>query len=180
MSKKVRITNTTALHSNGGPGFGLEFQGNYIASNRQLVVDIPVIPVTLEEWQTKGWIKIEDADAAPVSNPGEAAVTPGIVVAEVSASKVLAEDTEEDLLAEEEFDLSVAKEATLPADAITGILGSTEQSTRANVTLGLSEERVASDDVSPIPGDRPRSVGNADKFTVRAPRSVGVGAVVKA
>ena len=181
MSKKIRITNTTAIQSGGGPGFGLEFQGNYIASNRQLVIDIPVIPVTLETWQAKGWIRIEDADAAPVSRPGEAEVTPGIVVAEASASQVLAAQQDmEDLLADEEFDLSVAKEATLPAEAAAGVLDSTDQVAKASVTLGLAEERVASDTVSPIPGDKPRHVGDAEKFTVRAPRAKGVGAVVKA
>lgn len=181
MSKKIRITNTTVMHANGNPGFGLEFQGNYIAPNRPLVLDLPVIPVTLEEWQAKGWIRIEDADAAPVSKPGEAVVTPGTVVGEARASQVLKKEVD-DLMEEEEIDFSIAKEATLPStEASAGILQShAQEQAKASVSLGMAEETVPADQVSPIPGDRPKSVDNADKFTVRAPRSKGVGAVVKA
>lgn len=181
-SKKIRITNTTAIAAKGKPGFGLEFQGHYVAANRQLVIDLPVIPVTLEDWQARGWIRIEDAEAAPVSRPGEATVTPGTVVQEAVASEVLAADPGEDLL-EEEFDLAIAKEATMPVtDAGTTILGSmlqTPEGVRASVSLGSSEETVPADHISPIPGDRPRSVDESEKFTVRAPRSHSIGAVVK-
>lgn len=175
MSKKIRITNTTARTTKGGPGFGLEFQGHYIAANRPLVIDIPVIPVILEDWQAKGWIRIEDAEAAPLSAPGEAEVTPGTTVAEVSATEVLSVVSgEDDLLAEEEFDLAIAKEATMPAETLT--VGYD----KVSVSLGSTQETVSSDSLSPIPGDKPRHIGDAEKFTVRAPRATAVGGIVKA
>ena len=183
-NKKIRITNTTALASKGKPGFGLEFQGHYVAANRQLVLDLPVIPVTLEEWQAKGWVRIEDADAAPVSKPGEEAVTLGTVVQEAVASEVLSSRTDEDdILEDEEFDLTIAKEATMPVtQSSEAILGATAQMPdgRASVSLGSSQETVSAELVSPIPGDKPRSVDESEKFTVRAPRAAGVGAVIKA
>lgn len=182
-NKKIRITNTTALASKGKPGFGLEFQGHYIGANRQLVLDLPVIPVTLEEWQAKGWVRIEDADAAPVSKPGEEAVTLGTVVQEAVASQVLSSEADDGILEDEEFDLSIAKEAMMPVTESTGaVLGSNEQmlGSRASVSLGSTEETIPADQVSPIPGDMPRTVDESAKFTIRAPRSPGVGAVVKA
>ena len=170
MSKKVRITNTTYLKTNGNPGFGLDFLGNYVGPNRQLVLDLPVIPIILEDWQRKGWIKIEDADA-PVSSPGEAIVTLGTVIQEAAASRL--NKTLDDNLMEDEFDPEIAKEASLP---IKESISQTDA--KASVSLGAEEENISADLFSPIPGVKPRSVDDSEKFTVRAPRSHAVGSVV--
>lgn len=171
---KVRIINTTAALKQ--PGFGLEFGGNYIAANRPLglVLDLPVIPAILEEWKSKGWARLEDAtEQTPLSKPGEADVTRGTVVQEVAATTVDALDEEE------EFNLFDAKEASLPADSTAPIDQAPEQdASRARVTLGTAEEHMDAGAVSPIPGDRPRSVDDSDEFTIRAPRAPGVGAVI--
>jgi len=168
---KVRITNITAFKS--PPGFGLDFMEHYIPANaaRPLIIDIPVIPQILEEWQANGWCKIQDADdKTPVTKESEAAVTPGTQVKEAHDA----------LLEEEDFDLSVAKEAALPSTGPVPMqdIRQTEHP-RAKVSLGTEDGMNLSDTHSPIPGDRPVSVDDSDQFTVRAPRVNGPGAVVR-
>jgi hypothetical protein len=173
-NKKVRITNTTPFLSKDRPGFGLDFSGNYIGPNRQFVTELAVIPVILEEWKAKGWVRIDDADAAPVSSPGEAVVTQGTVVKEAAASEF-----KEDLMEEDDFfNPELAKEATLPSQTAP-LMGSLNQGAqqKAKVSLGSEKEHIPVDHVSPIPGDRPRSVDDSEQFTVRAPKVDGVATV---
>lgn len=172
---KLRITNITSLKY-PPLGFALDFAGNFIPANlsRPLIVDIPVKPFILEEWEEKKWVKIQDADdKTPVTPPKEvAAVTPGTQLNEAS----------DDLLEEEELDMSIAKEAALTAEEAGGPVPlqniTQAQSARAKVSLGSEDEKVMGG-LSPIPGDRPVSVDESEKFTVKAPRSTGPGAVVK-
>jgi hypothetical protein len=171
---KLRITNITSL-KHPPVGFGLDFNGHYIGANptRPLIIDIPVMPFLLEEWEAKGWVKIQDADdKTPVSMPvpSEKAVTPGTQLNEVSDS----------LMEEEELDLTVAKEAALVgAEKDSHVpLQDINQAPKAKVSLGSEDENMSSG-LSPIPGDRPVSVDDSEKFTVKAPRSQGPGAVVR-
>jgi len=179
---KIRIYNITSFLR--PPGFGLDFEGRYIPANpnRPLIVDVPVIPEILERWIADKWAKVQDADdKTPVTKESEATVTPGTQVNEVAGSDL-------DALEDDIFDFSVAKEAALPTDIPekTGPVPlqpinqmAAEEKPRAKVTLGSEERMNLADTVSPIPGDKPTSVDNSEAFTVRAPRQMGPGAVVK-
>jgi len=179
---KIRIYNITSFLR--PPGFGLDFEGRYIPANpnRPLIIDIPVVPEILERWVEAKWAKVVDADdKTPVTKESEATVTPGTQVNEVAAADL-------DVLEDDIFDFSVAKEAALPSDVAETMgpaplqpinqMPAAEQP-RAKVTLGSEDKMNMADTVSPIPGDKPRSVDNSDAFTVRAPRHQGPGAVVK-
>lgn len=170
MSKKLRILNTTMAIS-PPRGFALDLEGKYIGPGREITIELPVIPVILEEWTRKGWARFQDADdKTPISTPGEAAVTPGTVVNEAKPS-----DFEE-----EEFDLALAKEASLPHEATPApIEQSNAQMQGAKVSFSMGEATTDADHLSPIPGDKPRSVDESDKFSIRAPRADAVGAVIK-
>lgn len=170
---KYRITNTTAFLRH--PGFGLDLDGHYIGPNptKPLIIELAVKPQVLEEWEDKKWVKIQDADdRTPVTK--ESMVTPGLAVNEAKGEEVI--DKLNDELDEEEFDLGNAKEADLVGGPVP--LQGIEQHPRAKVSLGSENENVGGG-LSPIPGDRPVSVDESDKFTVRAPRIHGVGSVVK-
>jgi hypothetical protein len=177
---KIRITNITSFLQ--PPGFGLDFHQHYIPPNpaRPLVIDIPVIPQILEEWQENKWCKVQDADdKTPVTK--DSVITPGLQVNEAKASKV---DTLDDDLDEEGFDLTVAKEAALTGNEPVGgpvpihPINQAERA-KAKISLGTEDGMNLADTHSPIPGDRPVSVDDSDKFTVRAPRQNGPGAVVR-
>jgi hypothetical protein len=187
MSQKIRIYNITSFLK--FPGFGIDFDGHYLAPNpdRPLIVEVAVVPQILEDWQARRWIKIQAADdKTPVTKESEAAVTPGTQVNEVASVQV---DALNDELDEDIFNFDTAKEASLTADSTPGPAPmqsirqmQTEEElvrSRVKVSLGTSDKPGMADSVSPIPGDRPRSVDNSEAFTVRAPRHTGPGAVVK-
>ena len=185
---KIRIYNITSfLHS---PGIGLDFEKKYIPPNpnKPLVIDLPVIPQLLEEWAAKKWVKWVDADdKTPVTKETETVITPG-PLSEAKASEVDALDELDD---GDIVDFSIAKEAALPGDAGVEKSGPVPlqpinqthveepSKGRAKVSLGSEDKMNMAETVSPIPGDRPRSIDNSDAFTVRAPRHNGPGAVVK-
>jgi hypothetical protein len=186
MSKKIRIYNITAFLKQ--PGFGLDFEGRYIAPNpeRPLVVEVAVIPEILERWERDKWVKLQDAEnKTPVTKESEAVVTPGTQVNEASGQEV---DHLADSLDDDVFNMDAAKEAALPANerggpaplqSINQMPVEEKSKSRVKVTLGTSDKPGLSDSVSPIPGDRPVSIDNSEAFTVRAPRHNGPGAVVK-
>ena len=172
---KIRIYNITSLKH--PPGFGLDFDSHYIPANpaRPLIVETAVIPQILEEWQANGWCKVQDAeDKTPVTTAAEAVVTPGTQVKEVHDAL---------LGDEEDWDLSVAKEAALTNEPGAGPVPLQPihqgDAPKAKISLGTEDGMNVSDLHSPIPGDRPVSVDDSEQFTVRAPRMNGPGAVVR-
>jgi len=172
---KIRIVNITPIIR---PPLGhfLDYHNHVIAPNRPLVLDLPVIDEVLESWAAQGFIRITNAeDGTPISGPGEAIVTAGTRISEIAQTQLPEDITEDD---EVDFDPEAAREASLSKGAHSPPL-TQEYQPRTKISLGTETENHQYDGLSPIPGDRPRSVDDSEKFTVKAPRSVGVGALIK-
>jgi hypothetical protein len=170
---KVRIHNTTPTHF--PPGHALDFDGKFINRGKHVTVDIPTIPEILEDWIKIGKARVEEVtDATTLSALAETVVTKGTDIQEATADDNFEED--------DIFDLSDAKEATLvsadPAPKATVGLDSAPKR-GAKVSLGSQDENLVADGLSPIPGDKPVSIDNAEAFTIRAPRSNEPGSVVR-
>lgn len=163
-TKKLRISNVTHV-SNPPYGFTLDYKGKMFTSSGQpLVIEAEHVPEEIDQWMAKGWVRVVDAESGDMlSPPVEYVQTAGARPDAV---------TQNDDLDEFDFDPSTAKEARLPAN---GELQPTAQG--AKVSLSLEDQGNA--EHSPIPGDKPRSIDNSDQFTVKAPRTQGVGAVIR-
>lgn len=172
--KKFRVKNTT--HKKHPPfGYFLDHESKLFGADKSIVIDAPdeVLPDTIQKWADEGLVSVADMTSGEIIN-GEAQsiVTAGTRVNEASGQEY---DDGDEL----GFDPELAKEATLPNGAH---MPSIQQmpAAKARVTLGTETENHGNtDSLSPIPGDRPRSVDDSDQFTIRAPRSQQVGAVVK-
>lgn len=175
---KIRLVNTTA--SVKPPGHFLDFGGKLIAPGKFELLDVIGIDSVLESWANQGLVQIRDAQEGTLLASAPNVETYKQPVQTVAASEL---DLEED-----DFDLSEAKEAVLPNQGteqqITGIMQSTAQSNigevpaRVRISPSLEDRGPESRDPSPIPGEKPRSIDDSDKFTIRAPRTQGVGAVI--
>jgi len=187
---KIRVTNITR---NPGACFldpGEKYGNKLIAPGHSMFFDCPNgnYPECTDAWIQNKQVRIEDANSgtllsgAPIS--GE--ITPGLVspVRPMSGSR----DDDMDPFGEDDINLDDAREAVLPGQ----LAGHSPVENRApmrpdtrqmqgnaRVSLGTRDEgNVVAGELSPIPGDRPRSVDESDKFTIKAPRSHSVGAVI--
>lgn len=181
---QIRVTNITNEITPAGEfiDLGPSF-GNYLlragASWQGEVGE--AVPQLFIQWAAKGKVRVVRAsDQEPMYGP-VADITPKTV------SPFREMNSAQDSIDEEEPDLEEAVEAALPVQ--TGSRGShlpsTEQvynaAPKVRVSLGETANEVGKavdTDISPIPGDRPRSVDDSDKFTVKAPNYQAVGAVV--
>jgi hypothetical protein len=180
---QIRVTNITNEITPAGEfiDLGPSF-GNYLlragASWQGEVGES--VPQLFIEWATKGKVRVVRAsDQEPMYGP-VADITPKTV------SPFREMNSVQDSIDEEEPDLEEAVEAALPVQ--TGSRGSHMPSTeqvyaaapKVRVSLGetVNDVNVVDNDISPIPGDRPRNVDNSDKFTVKAPSYQAVGGVV--
>jgi hypothetical protein len=175
--KQARVTNIT--HQTNPPGFFLDpgetFGNRILGATKSMLVEYQhELPDIFQEWAKKHWVTIHDAkDGSVLAGPIAGEITPGAVspVREMSG----ADDLEDD-----EPDLADAREAVLTR-ATPGHAPDTRQvqeQPKVRVTLGTETESHSVLGMSPIPGDRPRSIDDSEKFTIKAPRSQGVGGVL--
>jgi hypothetical protein len=170
--QKIRVQNISAI-TRPPNGQMIDYHGTIISPNRYAILSVEVVDHDLERWREQGLIKISDADSGTVIGGSalDGAVTAGTRLREANG--------EQDLdIEEEEFDLSDAKDAVLPPiQSHPGIIQ--DEKSGAKVSLGSEEETFESTlDLSPIPGDRPRTIDNADKFTIKAPRQQHTGGII--
>jgi len=176
--KRYRIVNVTNL--TGGRGNFLDLgeisSGVFIPPGKSVTVELSYIPQILRDWAEAGNVRIHNDTTGQIEMGPSADISRSMVapVGEVSA-------TELDI-GEDEPDLAEAVPAALPHQADTRSNGAhlpdNSQQSRAKVTLGSQDESYPVDAISPIPGDRPRSIDDSEKFTVKAPRTQGVGGIM--
>jgi hypothetical protein len=143
---------------------GVQNGNKNMGVGKHVILDVAnkhLLPECVLTWAKDGWVQISelnkdsDMDTAPAAD-----ITP----------KTLNPFTEAN--GENEFDevpsLDDAVPARLPSENLGPVEGSTAQ--LANVTGAAAEERY-SQDLSPIPGETPRSVDSSDDFTIKAPKS---------
>ena len=171
--KKFRIMNTT--HQAQPPaGFVLYYAGKPFRAGRHVVIDEATIPEIIQQWAQKGWVHVQNAETGDTLAGGEAYA--GGVIAGAKVDSLIPEgEIEHDEIG---FDPAAAVEASLPRTAAGAHMPPTDQGGRVRTTPALAEER-HSQDISPIPGETPRSVDDSGHFTVRAPHNAGLGAVMK-
>lgn len=184
--KLVRITNITNTSPKFRPGRFVDFGGVLIGAGKSATVDLSNIDQNkhpgsnfdrLQTWAKEGKIRVANAtDGTPITMPESTDVTPGTRFNEAAASRVPDSDADD---FEEDFDPTIAKEADMPATAAVGA-HSPDNSNISKTKISMSGEEPNWDNsgTSPIPGAKPRSVDDSEKFTVRAPRVVGAGAVI--
>lgn len=174
---KLKLTNTTPLVM-PPHGMALDYKNTIIPANKYAILSLEHVDELLETWVTRGWVKLNQADTGELlSKPSELAITAGTKINEVAVSQLPQSD---DSLDEEiDFDPSNAREAAMPAGHMGDISQQSSPPIGARVSLGSESDGGANIGLSPIPGDRPRSVDDAEAFTVKAPRHVGPGAVIK-
>lgn len=183
---KIRVTNITR-QTQGGNGKildpGDKFGNRLISSGHSMTFDCidGVMPDCVSDWLEKNFVRVHNAsDGTLVAGPSNGEITATSIT---PAREVVASKFDKNLDDEENFDLDDALEATLPDEITKPISGDLRQQsvpkTRARVSLGTREEKSSGSDLSPIPGDRPRSVDDSEQFTIKAPRSHAVGSVVK-
>lgn len=172
--KRYRIVNTTNIDGRGSfLDLGSEHQGIILPAGKSTSLELAYIPQLLMDWAEQGKIKIYDAETGEAAAGTSAVdISRGAVapVGEVSASEFD--------IGEDEPDLNEAIPAALPSRANGAHMPDNAQQSRAKVTLGHENEEYPSDEISPIPGDRPRSIDDSAKFTVKAPRAQGVGGIL--
>lgn len=176
---KVLVTNIT--QKNGGAGYFLdpgEAYGNkLIGPNRSMTVDCPGghIPEFVQTWGDA--VTVHDASTGDLmAGPAAGEISP----ATLSPVREMTGSQDDDFLNDEgDFDLNDARDAFMPEQSrpISGDLSQMSKP-RARVSLGTRSDEVVGGEISPIPGDRPRSLDDSEKYTVRAPRSHAVGAVI--
>lgn len=175
--KTFKITNVTHV-STGGRGFfldlGSEGGGRHIGVGKTISVtaaSVDAIPAGIQKWAAKKWVRIQEV--------GSEEVLAGLAVnQELTPSAI---NPVSEAKAEDDFnaepDISMANEAVLAGEEAGPISQSHAQT--AKITDSAAEERHSSD-ISPLPGDKPRDLGDAELFTVKAPKTDHVGGVVKA
>lgn len=175
--KKFRITNVTNL-ATGNRGFfldlGKDLGGRHIAVGKSIMLEsnsLDTLPEGIQKWAVKGWVKIHEGD-----NQEQVAGLQSSQEMTPSAINPVSEAKADDIM-NEEPSLGDAHEAKLLSNEVTAPIEQDITQT-ARVTDAMSEER-HSLDISPIPGDQPKELGDASKFTVKAPRSKHQGSIVK-
>lgn len=182
MKNKYRLTNISGITAGRGPGRMLDHPtGGVVGVGKSILLELPAGPTTLEEkWVTSRWAKLQkvDEDGTVVE---EASAPKEDLPAQAKVDTVAGSQLPEDELTnmDDEFDPSLAKEASLPGVTPGAHLPPIDQDSAAKARVSMTGAESEGTSLSPIPGDKPRSVDDADAFTVKAPRSAGVGAVVK-
>jgi len=176
--KKFKISNVTNL-ATGSRGFFLDLGaangGRHIGVGKHIVLEansLEVLPEGVLKWANKNWVKIHEMgseDMQVAGLPASQELTP-------SAINPISELKDDDI-SNEEPSLSDAHEAKLINNEHTGPIEQDVTKT-ARISDAMAEER-HSLDISPIPGDQPKELGDASKFTVKAPRSKHQGSIVK-
>lgn len=133
------------------------------------------LPEYVRSWLDKGYVRVYKSDGTLLESapPMAGELSPGSVgpIREMSA------EVYDNGFYEDEPDLSAAVPAAMP-ERMAPIIQSTAQSSpssRVRVSLGSENEGVPAGEISPIPGDRPRSVDDSDKFSVKAQRGAHLG-----
>jgi hypothetical protein len=150
--------------ANGNKTFGV---GRHVLLEAK---DKRFLPDCVLAWRDQGLVKIVDAESDDTLPETANDITPKSV-----------NPVEEAKASEEDFDdvpaLTEAVPARLSGENTGPMEGSTAQM-QAKVTDAAAEERYSTD-LSPIPGDQPKSVDESEAFTIRAPKSKSPGSVVK-
>jgi hypothetical protein len=191
---KIRVTNITRQKYPAGQFLdpGKTFGNKLISPGRAMIFDCPDghIPDIVAQWAEEGKVAIHNAmDGAVIMGPIGGEITPGTVAPVHQVTRKSLEQHDIDELFNEEPDLADALEATmpegLPFEKTRAMSPDTRQmqtplQNSARVSLGKRDEgsQVQHTEISPIPGDRPRSIDDSDKFTIKAPRSHAVGSVI--
>lgn len=180
-----RVVNVT--HQKTPRGHFLDFgekANKILGAGKQTVIQAEsyeMLPDFVHDWVATGQAKVFNATGGEqLSGSVSGEITPASLN---PAREVRGEEFPDvDDFTEDEPDLSTALDAALPHEQGGAISQSTAQmaSPKAKVSLGLETESYqANDGLSPIPGDRPRSVDNSDAFTVRAKGGKHVGGVIR-
>ena len=174
MENSYKILNTT--NNLQAPGYFLDFNGQTFGPGRQITVH--QMSDVIMQWVAEGKVHAMKSNGEAIGSVASSSValTPFNRLHEVTQTE-FSED-------EDDINLSDANDAALPrTEATAGIMQSTSQSydNKAHVSIGLTEENNTNNSLatSPIPGNKPVSVDDSDKFTVKAPRTTSVGAVIK-
>jgi hypothetical protein len=174
--KMFKITNVTNL-ATGSRGFfldvGKEAGGHLINIGKHLIMEaksLEMLPAIIQKWAAKGWIRIHEVEK------GEqvAGLTQGQEITAKAITPV--REMNSDDISEEEPSLADAFEAKLTTEVTAPIDQPNSQTVK--ISEAAAEERYSTD-ISPIPGDKPRDLGDAAKFTVKAPRTKHQGSIVK-
>lgn len=173
--KSFKVTNVTNL-ANGTRGFfldtGTAYGDKLIAVGKSIILEaqsLDTLPESVNMWATKGWVRIHEAGKEELLaglQPNQE-ITP-------SAINPIREMNSDDI-SETEPNIADAQEAKL--NESTAPINQAPVQT-AKITDAAAEERLSTD-LTPIPGESPKELGDAAKFTVRAPRSKHQGAIVK-
>jgi hypothetical protein len=178
---KVLVTNVT--QRNGGAGFfldpGEKYGNKLLGPGRSMYFDCVGghMPDFISHWGDA--ITVHDATSGDVLvGPASGELTPKAVspVREMTG-------TDDDFL-DEEPSLDEAQEAFMPhrltEESTAPIRGDISQMSkpRAKVSLGSRGDETIGASLSPIPGDIPRDLDDSSKYTIKAPRSHAVGAVI--
>jgi len=182
--KAFRVTNVTNL-ALGSRGHFLQMDETYqnrtipVGGNIVLKAEFyELLPQYIQEWAAKNWVRLYDMTAVE----GDGYIAGLRAGGEITPSSInpIKEMKGSDLIEDDEVDLTEAFEAELKTSESTGpIVESTSQmQPSVKITQALQEER-HSHDLSPIPGETPKTLDDSEKFTVRAPRSKQPGSVVR-
>jgi hypothetical protein len=131
---------------------------------------LDALPEIVQKWAAKGWVRVHEAgqDEQVAGLQPSQEITP-------SAISPVREMNSDDIM-EEEPSIADAHEAKLMTESTAPIDQAPVQS--ANITEAAAEERISTD-ISPIPGSKPKHLGDGEKFTIKAPRSKHQGSIVK-
>lgn len=183
---KILVTNVT--QRNGSAGHFLDpgeaFGNKLLGPGRSMYFDCVNghLPDIIERWGDA--VTVHDAASGDaLSGPVAHEISRGVVspVREMTGTQ---DGVEDDFMDGEELNLDDAVQAVIPSrltdERTAPIAGSLrqQQAPRARVSLGSRNEEVIGGEISPIPGDRPRNLDDTERFTVKAPRSHAVGAVI--
>ena len=171
-----KITNVSNVATGSRGHFldmGVANGGRHIPVGGCIVLEaknLELLPPCVLSWSKKGLVRVTNIDDGDSVVAGPAAdVTP-------SAINPVSEMKGDDIM-DDEPDLSDAHEAKLPEMEGTAPIDQSNAQT-AKISDAMAEER-HSLETSPIPGDVPVELGDAHKFSVKAPRSKQPGSVVK-
>lgn len=177
----IRVTNITSELSPAGEFLDLgPVYSNFLlragASWQGEVGDY--VPQLFIDWAAKGKVRVVSAQSGdplygPISDLTPKTIAP---FRELSPA-------EDDPFGEETPDMDEAVEANLRTQATGGHMPSTQQIDQPKIRVSLgttqnSTQKLYDGSLSPIPGDRPRSIDDSEKFTVKAPNYHSVGSVV--
>ena len=219
---RIRVINTSRMKSHGGMflDMGPDHKSFLIAADRFWTGEVTSIPEHVQKWKEDGLCRIVNADnGLDIGGSASAQLTPGQLSplremrgADVGLKKADKVAPNDDPFEEDEPDLNLAVDATLPPlQGMPGVAlglaahgrppgpGEVEGAhmperpgqpkiaphhVHDRVRVSESAAKVdtsrvdTNNELSPIPGEVPRSLDNSAAFTIRAPRHVGPGAVI--